>query len=297
MRVRRIRRVLMSSATIVATGLGMGLAQTAAKPADGDKPFVAFEQWKGMVLAGDAAGLRLLYSVNPVARVATASGDVDASAAVQYWTSLKARTMKVDIVQSESQAASGQLVVFQAEVLSAATTPERTFYITESQLWQQQQDRQWRLVVSRRTEATRLQQPATEKKNIYPAGADARAQIKAALEKAAIEHKRTLLVFGANWCYDCHVLDLAFQRPDIAPLLGANYELVHVDIGQGDKNQDLMKQYEVPTDRGIPALAVLDPDGKLLYSQKNGEFEKARALGPEDLLEFLNKWKPRVHKS
>jgi hypothetical protein len=20
-------------------------------------------------------------------------------------------------------------------------------------------------------------------------------------------------VFGANWCFDCHVLDLAFQRP------------------------------------------------------------------------------------
>jgi len=48
----------------------------------------------------------------------------------------------------------------------------------------------------------------------------------------------------------------------------------------------------VPMDRGIPAIAVLDSNGKLLYSQKNGEFEKARSLGPEDLLKFLNQWKP-----
>ena len=147
------------------------------------------------------------------------------------------------------------------------------------------------MVVVKRTEASRLEQPASNQKNIYAPGVDAHAEIKIALEKGSQEHKRVLVVFGANWCYDCHVLDLAFDRPDIAPVLGANFEVVHVDVGQGDKNQDLMKQYEVPMDRGIPALAVLDGDGKLLYSQKNGEFEKARALGPEDLLAFLNKWR------
>jgi hypothetical protein len=46
--------------------------------------------------------------------------------------------------------------------------------------------------------------------------------------------------------------------------------------------------------RGIPAAAVLDGNGKLLVSQKNAEFEKARLLGPEDLLQFLNKWKPQA---
>ena len=44
-----------------------------------------------------------------------------------------------------------------------------------------------------------------------------------------------------------------------------------------------MEQYQVPMKKGIPAIAVLDSDGKLLYSQKGGEFEKARALAPEDV--------------
>jgi hypothetical protein len=59
-----------------------------------------------------------------------------------------------------------------------------------------------------------------------------------------------------------------------------------------DKNLDVAKKYDVPLDRGVPAIAVLDSDGKLLFSQKRGEFEAARSLDPEDILAFLNKWKP-----
>jgi thiol:disulfide interchange protein len=142
------------------------------------------------------------------------------------------------------------------------------------------------------TSAVCFGQAAAEKKEIYNESADARAEIREALAKATAEHKRVIVVFGANWCFDCHVLDTAFHRSDLAPILAANYEVVHVDIGKGEKNQDLMKQYEVPMKRGIPGLAVLDADGKLVYSQKNGEFENARALKPEDFLAFLNKWKP-----
>ena len=137
-------------------------------------------------------------------------------------------------------------------------------------------------------------QTAPKTKEIYSETADAHAEIKEALEKATAEHKRVILVFGANWCFDCHALDKDFHRADIAPLVAANYEVVHVDIGKGEKNQDLMTKYDVPMKRGIPGLAVLDPDGKLVYSQKNGEFENARALAPEDVLAFLNKWKPEA---
>jgi thioredoxin 1 len=54
----------------------------------------------------------------------------------------------------------------------------------------------------------------------------------------------------------------------------------------------LVRQFEVPLDKGIPALAVAESDGKLVISQKNGEFEDARSLTPEALIDFLNKWKP-----
>ena len=135
-------------------------------------------------------------------------------------------------------------------------------------------------------------QVAKKEKDIYNERANARAEIKEALERAAAQHKRVIVVFGANWCYDCHALDKAFHSSELAPILAANFEVVHVDIGKGQKNQDLMKQYEVPMKRGIPGLAVLDSDGKLLYSQKQGQFENARALSQDDFIAFLNKWKP-----
>jgi len=164
-------------------------------------------------------------------------------------------------------------------------------YVTEGHLWQQQNG-SWKLVASKRSEATQLQQPTSTSKVIYAPGLDAHAEIKQALAQALKQHKNVIVVFGANWCYDCHVLDLAFHRPDLAGVLQRNYEVVHVDVGEGDKNQDIMQQYHVPMKKGIPALAVLDSNGKPLYSQQGGEFEKARSLAPQDLLAFLNKWKP-----
>jgi len=253
--------------------------------------FAPLEQWKAAVLAGDAAELRAMYSANPEARVILPSGETNAQAEVAFWKGLKARGVKLEIVQSTSPKTGVQQVAFQAEVKSAAQGKLQTVYVIDGQLWQKQGE-SWRIAATRRGDLTRLQQPLSTDKEIYVPGLNAHAEIAQALKLAAKQHKRVLVIFGANWCFDCHVLELAFHRPDVAAVLTPNYEVVHVDVGQYDRNLDIMLQYEVPKARGIPAIAVLDGDGKLLYSQKGGEFEKARSLGPEDLVAFLNKWKP-----
>jgi hypothetical protein len=45
-------------------------------------------------------------------------------------------------------------------------------------------------------------------------------------------------------------------------------------------------------DRGVPSLAVLDPDGNAVVSQQNGEFQSTVKIGPEDVYTFLQRWKP-----
>jgi hypothetical protein len=42
----------------------------------------------------------------------------------------------------------------------------------------------------------------------------------------------------------------------------------------------------------VPAVAILDANGKLLYSSGEGEFEAARKMMKKDLLAFLQHWKP-----
>ncbi len=238
-------------------------------------------------------GLKMLYSTSPPAQVGAPGDQNTADAEVNFWIGLKARPMNIDVVQTSSPQPGVQVIAFQAEVRSGDAPKQQILYVTEAQVWQKQGE-QWHLLNVKRTGAAHLKQPINKDKNIYPADVDARAEIREAEEKAAKDHKRVLIVFGANWCYDCHVLDMAFQRPDLAPVLAASYEVVHVDIGEGNKNQDLMKDFQVPMQKGIPALAVLESTGNLVVSQKNGEFENARAMTPEALLEFLNKWKPQA---
>ena len=251
--------------------------------------FAPLEAWKTAVLHGDSAAVKALYSSTPPARIDVDSTEVGADADAAFWTGLKARKIDLKIAQSTSPQPGVQQIVFQAAIRPAG--PGRTLYVSEGQLWQQQGSG-WKLIAVKRTDATRLEQPLSVDAKIYPVS-DAHEEIRAALARAAKSGKRVLVVFGADWCFDCHVLDKAFKRQDIAALLNPNYELVHIDVGRGEKNQDLMNQYQVPMKRGIPAIALLDSSGKLLYSQKNGEWERARALGPEDLLEFLRKWKPQ----
>jgi thioredoxin 1 len=140
-----------------------------------------------------------------------------------------------------------------------------------------------------------LQAPANPNPQLYRAGANALQDIRKALAAAGKQHKNVLLDFGGNWCIDCHILENAFHQPRIAPLLNTNYTVVHVDVGKYDKNLDLAKKYHVDLQKGVPSLAVLDPLGKVLYA--TGDFERARMMSEEDVIEFLYKWKPAAGNS
>jgi len=266
------------------------LAQNSAA-ANVSTGFPPLDQWKSAVLAGDAAALKAFYSTDPAAEIETNRVTSGADTDVSFWLALKARSIKLEIVRL-NQRPERTSVIFKADVQTGLPNGQ-TVNVTDAQGWKKQGD-QWRIVGAERTDSPKLAQPSDMKKNLYPPDADAHAEIKEAEEKAAAEHKRVLLVFGANWCYDCHVLDIAFHRPDFASVM-AGYVVVHVDLGDDEKkNLDVVKQFDTTLDKGIPTLAVAESDGKVVVSQKNGEFEDARAMTPEVLLEFLNKWKPKA---
>jgi thioredoxin 1 len=126
---------------------------------------------------------------------------------------------------------------------------------------------------------------------IYPDGAQAETDIAAALAQAAREKKRVLLDFGGNWCGDCHVLEIYFHDAANRSLLDAHYVLVPINIGQMDENLDIAARYGVPVAKGVPALAVLEPNGQVVYSQRNGEFEAMRRMDSASVTAFLMQWK------
>jgi thioredoxin family protein len=279
--------ILLLLTAAVMLGGRYGMAQTSV--ADSSTGFAPLDQWRSAIMAGDTAALRALYSTDPVAQVMANGVKTRADSDVNFWLGLKAQRLPLEIVAMLDRP-KGKSVVFNAEVQLANG---QTLSVTDGQMWRKQGEK-WRLISVERADAPHLKQPSDMKKNIYPPDADAHAEIQEAEGKAGAEHKRVLLVFGANWCYDCHVLDLAFHRPDFASAM-AGYEVVHVDLGDDEKkNADVVQQFDATLDKGIPTLVVAESDGKVVVSQKNGEFEDARSLTPEALLKFLNKWKPEA---
>jgi len=129
-------------------------------------------------------------------------------------------------------------------------------------------------------------------RDIYPAPDQAKAELAAALAAAAANHKRVIVDFGGNWCTDCHVLDRYFHDSANAPILQANFILVHINIGRMDENLDIAERYQIPLRKGVPALAVLGEKGGLLYSQRTGEFEAMRGMQSSAVTDFLVRWKP-----
>lgn len=140
--------------------------------------------------------------------------------------------------------------------------------------------------------AAGLAQTASEP--IYDEKADANKQVEAAITEASAGGKNVVLVFGANWCGDCHALDAQMRKPELASLIAKNFVVVHVDVGRMNKNLEVAKKYGVPLTKGIPALAVLDRHGKLLYAQDQGQFEDARHMTYDSFLAFFEQWKPKV---
>jgi thiol:disulfide interchange protein len=128
-------------------------------------------------------------------------------------------------------------------------------------------------------------------RDIYPDPAKAKGDLAAALKAAPAQHKRILLDFGGNWCGDCHVLDIYFHDPVNRPILEENFVLVDINVGRYDANLDLARKYHIPLDKGVPALAVLSEDGKLLYSQQTGQFAPMRKMEPSAVTKFLVQWR------
>lgn len=122
---------------------------------------------------------------------------------------------------------------------------------------------------------------------IYNPKADPRADLQAAVQKAAAENKKVLAVFGADWCPDCRNFHQKMNEPPLSQTLNDNFVIMHVDVGEFDHNIEFAKQWGNPIKGGIPAFAIVNADNQLMYVNDVGEFTKARRLPNEQLSQWF----------
>ncbi|MBC7917641.1 MAG: thioredoxin family protein [Rhodoferax sp.] len=123
----------------------------------------------------------------------------------------------------------------------------------------------------------------------YDEQADANKEIQQALLDAAKAKVPVILIFGANWCPDCRVLDTAMKSGAAAPLMARDFRVVKINVGRFDRNTDIAQAYGVPLKKGIPAVAILSANNEVLYATRSGELADARAMGDSGIHEFLKR--------
>jgi len=266
----------------------------------GPASFEPLAEWKAALISGDRSAIARFYSANPPTQTKTPTGtSEDPSVEPAFWSAIAAHgvgDVHAKILEIQRPNPTEVSLVLRIEFTLEDQGARKPFVVDAAQVWLKEGS-DWKIAMTDRSDlaarvAERLPEPTTPDVDLYPPPAEAPAEIQSALAAAKRDHKRVLLVFGGNWCYDCHVLNAAFHSSKIAPLVNANYHVVHINIGNMDTNLDIAQKYQVPINKGVPALAVLNADGSLVYSQEHGEFESSVKIGPADVVAFLEKWKP-----
>lgn len=121
----------------------------------------------------------------------------------------------------------------------------------------------------------------------YNEAADAKADVRAALQAAQAAKKPVLVIFGANWCEDCRALDASLKTTKNAELMANHFVVVKVDVGRFDRNLDISSVYGEPTKKGIPAAVVLSPGNEVLYATRAGELSNARRMSDTGVFDFF----------
>ena len=127
----------------------------------------------------------------------------------------------------------------------------------------------------------------------YNPAADAKADLKAAVERAKKENKHVLVQIGGNWCPWClRFHALAHGAPKVDSILKADYVYLLLNYSKENKNMDIMKEFGYPNRFGFPVFAVLGNDGKVLHLQDSGVLEHCSVKGYDTtkVVTFLRMW-------
>ena len=126
---------------------------------------------------------------------------------------------------------------------------------------------------------------------IYNPGADAKAEVDAAIIKAAAGGKHVFLQIGGNWCPWCLKFHkMVAEDPKLDSLAQANYEIVKVNFSKENDNHELLASLGYPQRFGFPVFVILDQKGNVLHTQDSGYLELDKGYNREKVERMFQMW-------
>jgi thiol-disulfide isomerase/thioredoxin len=126
---------------------------------------------------------------------------------------------------------------------------------------------------------------------------DAEKVLADGLSQAKRESKRVFLHVGAPWCGWCHVLDRFLDEN--SSLFAADFINLKIDADRMQHANNVIKRYRVSQNGGgIPWMAILDADGKLLVTS---DAPKSGNIGfpgePEGIRHFMGMLQKTIQRT
>jgi serine/threonine-protein kinase len=131
----------------------------------------------------------------------------------------------------------------------------------------------------------------TELLKKYAAPRDAETVLQAALATASSEGKRVFLRFGSPWSksgYWSNILDDFLARPEIQPIMARDFVDANVHLDRMNRSLELEGRFvEKPAQQGIPWIAILDSQGKVLITSNGKNGNIGYPGQPEEIDHFM----------
>ena len=117
---------------------------------------------------------------------------------------------------------------------------------------------------------------------------DAKSDLQATLDKAALSGKKPLIVMGANWCHDSRALAAHFETSKFTALLRDHYEPIYIDVGQKNRNVDIAQRYGYAPIVGTPTVIILSPEGEQLNRISAPTWRNAASRSGREVYDYFH---------
>lgn len=131
----------------------------------------------------------------------------------------------------------------------------------------------------------------------YNPTANAKLDIKEAVEFAKKTGKHVILMTGGNWCSWCLRFNKFIQQDaQLDSAVKANFVFYHLNYSKENKNLDILAKYGYPQRFGFPVFIILDENGNRIHTQNSAYLEQGKGYSKEKVLEFFDHWSPKALK-
>ena len=110
------------------------------------------------------------------------------------------------------------------------------------------------------------------------------------INKTIEQSKQPIVIFGANWCPDARLLEGVLQLPSVKSFIAKYANILHIDVGEYERNTDLFSFFDSVIKDGIPRVFVMDLSGQLINLETNDVMRKARELSTQEIFDYFQKF-------